>query len=249
MGFLNALTDNYIWHIQDGKDLIVIDPGESDGVLNYLNKHQLNLKAILLTHDHYDHVGGVAELLKYAHTDIPVHGTCAIATNNDHAFQFSNDIKVEIIETPGHTLTSICYLMNISGKKHVFSGDTLFAAGCGRVFTGDYAAMYNSLNQLKALDSSVLVYPGHEYTLNNLKFAKFIEPDNHLIDERIAQELDKLQRLKNTLPVTMAIEHKTNPFFRCEDINIVNSVSKILDKKISPGLECFIQLRELKNQF
>lgn len=250
IGYLNAFKDNYIWFIQDKNDLIVIDPGESQVVLNYINNNELNLKSILLTHDHYDHIGGVAELLLYF--DVPVYGMCSIATHplKDKDFiRLSDKISGKILATPGHTYTSICYLLDINKKKHLFCGDTLFAAGCGRVFTGDFQAMFNSLNQLKKLDADFLVYPGHEYTLQNLKFAQFVEPNNRLITERIHEESKKMEKLQNTLPVTMAIEQKTNPFFRCDDIDFVNSFSQVINQPISSEFDCFLKLRELKNNF
>lgn len=247
IGYLNAFSDNYIWFIQENKDLVVIDPGESAGVLEYLKQNNLNLKAILLTHDHHDHMGGVAELLK--HKTVPVYGKCSIATHSEDKIHLSDNIAGSILATPGHTTSSLCFLMSIANTKHLFCGDTLFAAGCGRVFTGDFNAMFHSLNQLKALDSSYLVYPGHEYTLKNLAFAQSIEPDNLMIKQRIQQESHKWKTLNNTLPVTMAIEQQTNPFFRCDDLNLVDAVSNIMGKKLKPGLECFIQLRELRNCF
>lgn len=246
IGYLKAFKDNYIWFIQDNTDLIVIDPGESDVVLSYIKNNKLHLKSILLTHDHHDHMGGVAELLKYA--NVPVYGMCSIATHplkNNDSIYLSDKISGKILATPGHTYTSICYLLDIIGQKHLFCGDTLFAAGCGRVFTGDFQAMFKSLNQLKALDPDFLVYPGHEYTLQNLQFAQFIEPNNRLITERIREASIKLE----TLPVTMAIEQKTNPFFRCDDLGFVNAFSQVIQKKIHRGLACFIQLRELKDNF
>lgn len=250
IGYLNAFKDNYIWFIQENTDLIVVDPGESDVVLSYIQNNQLTLKSILLTHDHNDHIGGVAELLKYS--DVPVYGMCSIATKqlkNNDIINLSNKISGTILATPGHTYTSICYLLDITGIKHLFCGDTLFAAGCGRVFTGDFQAMFNSLNQLKKLDPNFLVYPGHEYTLKNLKFAQFIEPNNIIISERIHEESIKLETLNNTLPVTISIEQKTNPFFRCNDINFINAFSKIINQKINGEFDCFLKLREFKNNF
>lgn len=250
IGYLKAFTDNYIWFIQDNHNLIVVDPGEASPVLEYLKSNQLHLKAILLTHDHYDHLGGVSELLKYA--EVPVYGMCHAASyllKDNAKITLLDKIFGTVLVTPGHTNTSICYLLEINDTKHLFCGDTLFAAGCGRVFTGDFTAMFHSLNQLKALSPNFLVYPGHEYTLKNLTFAQFLEPENKIIKERIENESIKWQTLKNTLPVTIEIEKKTNPFFRCEDINLVNAVSKKIGKSVEPGLECFIQLRMLKDNF
>lgn len=250
IGYLNAFKDNYIWFIQENEELIVIDPGESEVILQYIKNHDLNLKSILLTHDHHDHIGGVEKLLQ--HFDVPTYGMCPIAQcqlKNNDIIQLSSKITGKILATPGHTYTSICYLLDIMDKQHLFCGDTLFAAGCGRVFTGDFQAMFQSLNQLKALDSNCLIYPGHEYTVQNLKFAQFVEPNNILITERIERESMKFEALGCTLPVTMAIEQKTNPFFRCDDIDFVRSFSKVVNQNINKGFDCFVKLRELKNNF
>lgn len=247
---LQALTDNYIWFIQDQTEIIVIDPGESESVLNYMEKNQMTLKAILLTHDHWDHINGVDKLLK--HKKVPVYGMCSLATEmlkGGDEICLNETIRCKIIATPGHTYTSICYLMEIAGKQHLFCGDTLFAAGCGRVFTGDFEAMYDSLNQLKRLDAQCHIYPGHEYTLKNLSFAQFIEPENVLIAERISSEQKKFDVRHNTLPVTMCIEQATNPFFRCEDSAVVRAVQKILEQQVYSGFDCFLKLRELRNNF
>ena len=178
IGHLSAFTDNYIWFIHNSTDFIVIDPGESSAVLDYIITNKLRLKAIVLTHDHKDHMGGVSDLLAYA--NVPVYamgGLASIELHGGEEVVLSDFAKARTLVTPGHTYTSICYMLSLLGKKHLFCGDTLFAAGCGRVFTGDFVAMYESLTQLGNLDPDYLVYPGHEYTLKNLEFAKFIQPN------------------------------------------------------------------------
>lgn len=250
IGYLKALKDNYIWFIQEKNNLIVIDPGESHAILKYMKDNNFILKSVLITHDHGDHIGGVKELLQYF--DVPVYGMCDIASkklNDGDSIHLSDEIQGEIIATPGHTYTSICYLLKIKDQKHLFCGDTLFAAGCGRVFTGDFQAMFNSLNKLKALDSDVFIYPGHEYTLKNLKFAHFLEPSSLLITERMQQEAEKLEKVGNTLPVTIKIEKQTNPFFRCHEPDLINSLKKAFNKNIDDELDCFIKMRELRNNF
>ena len=164
IGCFNALTDNYIWFIEHENQIIVIDPGVAPPIIDYIEQHHLTLQAICLTHDHVDHVGGVAALVKQF--PAPVYGLGKIATHplkNGEILHFSKTISGRILFTPGHTDSSLCYLMNIEGSKHLFCGDTLFTAGCGRVFTDDFTSMFHSLNQLKELDSNFLVYPGHEY--------------------------------------------------------------------------------------
>ncbi len=236
-----------MWFIQKDKDIVVIDPGEASTIIAYLRDKKLSLKAILLTHDHWDHVNGLQELLKY--TKVPVYGKCPIANHQEETFLLFDRFTCQVLFTPGHTDKSVCYLIEAEGKHHLFCGDTLFAAGCGRVFTGDFEAMFNSLNQLKQLSSDCLVYPGHEYTLKNLKFAQFMEPQNKYISQRIETESNKWEQHHNTLPVFMEDELKTNPFFRCEETPLVHSVSEKIGRKVEAGLDCFIQLRKLKDNF
>lgn len=250
IGYLNAFTDNYIWFIQNNHDLVVIDPGESAVVIDYITTNQLNLKSLILTHDHNDNIGGVAEILKKY--KVPVFGMGEIPDrklSGGEVVDLTNWLTAKTLATPGHTYTSICYMMELNGHKHLFCGDTLFAAGCGRVFTGDFKAMYKSLTELGSLDPEFQVYPGHEYTLKNLSFAQYLEPDNTMVTNRIKIEQEKLERTGNSLPVSMAVELLTNPFLRTSDPDIVNAVSQITGKNLNPGFECFVQLRELRNNF
>ncbi len=251
IGYLKAFSDNYIWFIQHERDLIVVDPGSSTVVLDYIITNKLNLLAILLTHDHADHMGGVADIVSYA-PNVPVYGMGSIATNElfgNESIPLCPWLQVKTIATPGHTYTGICYIVESLGLTHIFTGDTLFASGCGRVFTDDFVAMYKSLTQLSSLQQDTLVYPGHEYTIKNLQFAQFIEPDNKDIAKRVKLEQDKLDRLGNSLPVSMGVELLTNPFLRTNDRNIIDSVSKITGQEVKSGLDCFIKLRELRNNF
>lgn len=242
-----AFSDNYIWFIQKDKEIVVIDPGEAPSIITYLRAQGLNLKAILLTHDHWDHVNGLEEILQYRKA--PVYGKGHLATHQEENFYLFDTILCQALFTPGHTQKSLCYLLEVDKKQHLFCGDTLFAAGCGRVFTGDFTAMFNSLNQLKQLSENCLIYPGHEYTLKNLKFAQFIEPQNKFIANRIEMESHKWQLKNNTLPVLMKDELNTNPFFRCDEAPIIHSVSEKIGRPVEAGLDCFIQLRKLKDNY
>ncbi len=251
IGHFNAFTDNYIWFLANDAGIIVVDPGESTVISDYLIQNKLELQAIILTHDHADHIGGVNNLLDQKH--VPVYGTCDIATTKLIDGQLVNlplNLDAKIFFTPGHTHNSICYLITTNnGCQHLFCGDTLFAAGCGRVFTGDYPAMYNSLQLISNLNPQTLIYPAHEYTLSNMRFAIFIEPDNIDILKRDEYENKQIKQYGITLPTNLAFELKTNPFLRCNDSNMVKAVSQIIGQPINPGLECFIKLRELKNNF
>lgn len=238
--------------MRNDKEIFIIDPGQSTAIVDYIIVNNLELKAILLTHDHHDHVGGVTEILKQF--KVPVYGMCDMVThgvNDSQVVPLNDKLAVQVIATPGHTYQSVCYLTcgDAMQKQWLFCGDTLFAAGCGRVFTGDFSAMFNSLTRLSKLSPQIWLYPGHEYTLKNLQFAQYIEPENLLITARIKLEQHKLTHLSNTLPVTLATEVATNPFLRCYDVNLVAALSNFVNQQLTPGLECFIKLRELRNNF
>jgi hydroxyacylglutathione hydrolase len=250
IGYIKAFTDNYIWYVQYGKEIILIDPGQSANVLNYITNNDLQLSAILLTHDHNDHIGGVDDILKIF--PVPVYGNCSkssILVNNGEVIKLFQNIEAKIIYTKGHTSNSICFLLNINSIPHLFCGDTLFAMGCGRVFTNDYQAMFNSLNQIINLPAQTIIYPAHEYTMANIEFAKFIEPNNILILERELDERNKLKQLGNTLPISLNDELKTNQFLRFNDEKLISALAKKLNKTINSGFDCFYQLRQLKNNF
>ncbi len=232
----NALK-NYIWLLEDTttQEVVVIDPTDADLVTAFCEQHQLELKQIWLTHWHRDHTDGVQALL--AEQNLPVFGPrdelskISFISNplqhNDH-FHF-NDLKVEIIATPGHTLGHIVYF--IEEIDTLFSGDTLFAMGCGRLFEGTAEQMYHSLNRLAALPIQTKVYCTHEYTLANAEFALTIEPHNVALQERIKEVKALRDAEQITLPSTIELELETNPFLRTE------------------SAEDFARIRALKDQF
>ena len=232
----NALK-NYIWLLEDTitKEVVAIDPTDADLVTAFCEQHQLELKQIWLTHWHRDHTDGVHGLL--AKQNILVYGPrdelskISFISNplqhNDH-FHF-NDLKVEIIATPGHTLGHIVYF--IEEIDTLFCGDTLFAMGCGRLFEGTAEQMYHSLNRLAALPIQTKVYCTHEYTLANAEFALTIEPHNVALQERIKDVKALRDSEQITLPSTIELELETNPFLRTE------------------SAEDFARIRALKDQF
>lgn len=227
-----ALSDNYIWIISDNRQAIIIDPAEDQKVLNYLNSQDLNPVAILLTHNHADHTDGVAGI-KAVYPDLPVYGSSEVAEFANHIVADGDRFallghRFEVIKSAGHTAEHISYLMDL---EHLFCGDSLFSAGCGRVFTGDYQAQYDALQRFKKLPDIVQVYAGHEYTLTNLRFAETVLPPSCGLFEH--QELAQMKREqgKPTLPTTIGVEMQINPFLRAE------------------SLDEFIRLRTLRDNF
>ena len=189
---IEAFTDNYIWLVTTNEGSIVIDPGESSNVINYLDNNQLDLKAIFITHHHFDHTGGIDEITSYYPVNVfgPINNVETINKRLKDGDRVSIiGIDFEIIEIPGHTLDHIAYFSENNGNPILFCGDTLFAAGCGRVFEGTFEQMYESIIKLKNLPINTKIYCGHEYTLSNLEFAKEAEPFNQ----------DTLSRYNNVL--------------------------------------------------
>lgn len=232
----NALK-NYIWLLEDTstKEVVVVDPTEASLVSHFCEQQQLQIKQIWLTHWHRDHTEGVQGLL--ADQNIAVYGPreelskISFVSNplqNDDHFYF-NDLKVEIITTPGHTLGHIVYF--IEEIDTLFSGDTLFAMGCGRLFEGTAEQMYHSLNRLAALPIQTKVYCTHEYTLANAEFALTVEPHNVALKDRYKEVKMLRETEKMTLPSNIELELATNPFLRTESV------------------EEFARIRGLKDQF
>ncbi len=248
---LPAFQDNYIWTLRRGGHAAVVDPGEARPVKEYLAREGLILAAILATHHHPDHVGGIAELV--AMTKVPVFGPKGepIPELTDPVGQ---DDRVDIpalaasftvLDIPGHTRAHVAYY----GLGSLFCGDTLFACGCGRVFEGTAEQMLASLSKLAALPDETLVYCGHEYTLANIRFARAVDPHNALL----AAREERAQRLRAaglpTLPSTLGEERATNPFLRCAEPAVVESANKYLGARIADPVRVFAAIREWKNKF
>ncbi|WP_338471517.1 hydroxyacylglutathione hydrolase [Niallia sp. XMNu-256] len=228
---IKAFSDNYIWCIQDETEAVVVDPGEAKGVLDFLEEKQLRLAAILLTHKHEDHTGGVQEIVA-RHPESPVYGpkeTEALANRivaEGDSFNLLGQ-TFQVFETGGHTHGHISFLMGDA----LFCGDALFSAGCGRVFTSDYAAQYESLQKFKRLDDDINVYPGHEYTETNLRFAYDTLPDNKKISKALKEVRELRAKEQITLPTTIGREREINLFLQAET------------------LEDFIKLRNARDDF
>jgi hydroxyacylglutathione hydrolase len=250
-----AFRDNYIWLVQRGRSAAVVDPGDAAPVLAHLEAHGLALSAIITTHHHADHVGGVTALRdRY---DVPVYGPAresipcrseALA-EGDRFVVPGVDLALEVLDIPGHTAGHIACFSSDTAAPLVFCGDTLFAAGCGRLFEGTPEQMWSSLSKLAALAPATAIYCGHEYTLANLRFAAAVEPRNAAIRERTVIETGKRERELPTLPSTIADEHATNPFLRAGRAAVMASASTHAGRPISDAVDAFATLRAWKNDF
>lgn len=253
---LPALSDNYIWLLRKNGDAIVVDPGEAAGVARYLEQHGLRLHAILLTHHHGDHVGGALELHEL--TGAPVYGPATERLPVCHHRLAEGDtvqlrdfgLTLAVLDVPGHTAGHIAYHgRNEEGTALLFCGDTLFAAGCGRLFEGTPQQMLESLSKFAALPDDTLVCCAHEYTLSNLRWAMEVEPDNAVLRERWDTARHQRQDGQPTLPSNMALEMASNPFLRTGVAQVAQSAARHAGHALSSEVEVFASLREWKNNF
>jgi hydroxyacylglutathione hydrolase len=246
-----AFDDNYIWLIRAGENAAVVDPGDADPVVARLEAEGLALRAVLCTHHHGDHVGGVADLLR--RYPVPVYGPRAEGiravshplAEGDQARIPELGLAFQVLDVPGHTRGHIAYL----GHGMLFCGDTLFAAGCGRVFEGTPEQLYASLQKLASLPPDTLVYCAHEYTLSNIRFARAANPGNRALEQREASARQMRERREPTLPSTLKLELATNPFLRCADPEIAASASARAAAPVTEPVEVFAVLRDWKNRF
>ena len=248
-----AFNDNYLWIIHDGTHAAVVDPGDAAPIIEALRAHQLSLVAILLTHHHKDHVGGVPALLQ--HTKVPV-----FAPRNDNIANVTTaldegdivsvpelQLTLSVLDVPGHTRGHIAYVAKEQGW--LFCGVTLFAGGCGRLFEGTPEQMLHSLDKLAALPDDTKVYCAHEYTISNLRFARAAEPDNQALTERLAVEQDKRDRDIPTVPSNIGLEKATNPFLRSREPAVIKTLQREGRVDNDDTVAAFAALREWKNNF
>lgn len=250
-----AFSDNYIWALVDAvqRKACVVDPGDANPVINYLESNGLELTDIFITHHHPDHTGGLGSLITrysptvYGPEPSGIQGISDYLHEGDTATLFGHEFS--IFEVPGHTLDHIAYYCEETNPPILFCGDTLFAAGCGRLFEGTPAMMHKSLAKLSSLNSATSVYCTHEYTMANLNFAKAADPNNSILLNRIEEEQSKRDQGMPTLPSTVQLELDTNPFLRCDQAGVITSASNRLGQNIEDEVEVFATIRNWKDNF
>ena len=252
---LPAFDDNYIWLLHNGAhEAAVVDPGDARPVIEYLEAQGLRLTAILLTHHHRDHTGGARELAdRY---EAPVYGPhsdridCVTqAVETDDEVDLGRLGLWRVIETPGHTLDHIAYYNPDVEHGALFCGDTLFGAGCGKLFEGTPRQMQDSLEKIRALPDATLIYCGHEYTEDNLRFAVLAEPGNASIHARIAAARSLREHNEPTVPSSLALEKSTNPFLRWDSPELRGNTERRLGHTPEDTSEMFAAVRAWKDAF
>jgi len=249
-----AYSDNYIWLLYDSqsRQACVVDPGDAQPVLATLKELDLNLTSILITHHHFDHVGGLEALQKAYSPQVfgPKNPAISGLSNTVGAGDTVSvlGLAFEVLEVPGHTLDHIAYF-HPGETPLLFCGDTLFAGGCGRVFEGTPAMMYQSLQSLAALPPATRVYCAHEYTMANLGFARAVEPDNEALRQRIAEAEATRARNEPTVPSELALELATNPFLRCADSKLRASLAAQGKLEGDGNADVFAAVRAWKDNF
>jgi hydroxyacylglutathione hydrolase len=250
-----AFRDNYIWLLREGRAAVVVDPGDAAPVLEHLAREGLDLAAILVTHHHNDHVGGVARLVEHARVPVfgPARETIPCRT---HALSEGTSVDVPgvgarlaVLDIPGHTAGHIAFVGQVGGDEVMFCGDTLFAAGCGRLFEGTPQQMWESLGKLARQAPSTLIYCGHEYTLANLSFAAAVEPGNADIARRTREAARKREAGEPTLPSRLADELLTNPVLRAARPDVRAAAQAESGETLEGPVETFAALRAWKNRF
>nr|WP_311527992.1 hydroxyacylglutathione hydrolase [uncultured Ralstonia sp.] len=260
-----AFADNYIWALHDGRVAAVVDPGDAQPVLRFLKERGLALGAIVITHHHGDHVGGVRELLA-AYPENPEGAPLQVigpagesipcrtqaVREGDVVTLMQPVAEFRVLDVPGHTSGHVAYVGHLQGNAasaSLFCGDTLFATGCGRLFEGTPAQMRASLAKLAALAPDTRVYCAHEYTASNVRFARAVEPGN----ANLAAWEDEVTALRaegrSTVPTTIGHERATNPFMRSDDVNVTQAVARHAGMKADDPVAVFAALRQWKNDF
>lgn len=258
---------NYIWLLKNDRAIAIVDPGEAAPVMRYIKAHDVIPIAILITHHHWDHVGGIAELVNqypipvYTPKTESVEPSTHPVGGGDVVALPTLDLELQVLDVPGHTEGAIAYYANdrcappeVTIEAGIlFSGDTLFTAGCGRLFEGTPAQMVASLAKLKLLSPTTRLYCGHEYTLANLEFARQVEPHNQELAKRYADARRLRANNLPTVPSDMGLERATNPFLRCEKNDVIQATKDYASKNKlhipATPTAVFAMLRHWKDQF
>ena len=259
---INAFSDNYIWAITQEKNhkTALVDPGDADVCIEFLEKNSLTLNSILITHHHADHTGGITKLLTYCQKKqwpLTVYGPkkeaiahCDIKLGQDDVVHLNElEINLHVIDLPGHTAGHVAFYSSDTCEPSLFCGDTLFSGGCGRLFEGSPEQMLSSLTKLANLPDNTKVYCAHEYTQANLKFALTVEPDNIALKNYNNHVNNLRNNNQTTVPTTIGIEKQINPFLRSAQPEIQTSAKQFDPNTQMNSLDAFTTIRRWKDQF
>ncbi|MCL2309272.1 MAG: hydroxyacylglutathione hydrolase [Proteobacteria bacterium] len=250
-----AFTDNFIWLVHDGHYAVAVDVGDAAPLLEQLDALNLTLSAVLCTHHHADHVGGNATLITrcpasvYGPENEKIPARTMPLCGGETLMLPGLQMPCRVLAVPGHTLGHLAYMIETPEETALFCGDTLFAAGCGRIFEGTATMMWQSLSVLMALPEATRIYCGHEYTLSNLRFARVVEPDNAVLVARIAAVQALRDADKPSVPSTLAEERATNPFLRVDVPAVRAAAHAYSGLPCTTAPETFAALRAWKDSF
>lgn len=247
-----AFDDNYIWALRGQPDnqIVVVDPGDSDAVFSYLGEYNLKLSAILITHHHWDHTGGVEKLINrskvpvYGPANSPFNGVTVALKDGDMIELLGNRLEVKAV--PAHTLDHIAYFQP-DERPQLFCGDTLFLAGCGRLFEGSAEQMQTAMDYFASLPDETAVYCTHEYSLANLHFALKVEPSNKTIVQELERCTEQRQAGRPTLPSKISLERRINPYMRTREASIKASAEAYSGRPLETEVDVLAAVREWKN--
>ena len=250
---VRAFDDNYIWMLRNpgSSQVVAVDPGDEAPVLAWLEQESAELSAVLITHHHYDHVGGIPELRQafpglsvFGPKQESIRGVTDTLHEGDRPAIPGLQARFQVLEVPGHTAGHIAYF----GEGVLFCGDTLFAAGCGRVFDGTFEQLADSLQRIACLPPQTRLYCAHEYTLDNLGFARWVEPDSQALEQRIQRERSKRESGRPTLPSRLEEELDTNPLLRAGKPGVIAAAERISGRSLSNSSEVFKVIRQWKDR-